>query len=245
MKSKSEYIPKLRKNFNNTSLSNKALFLFDEIEYILKRLDDHDIRNNGLVNALPYKDKIAKDNCSKNEAIESYIKENIPINGKIKIKFLPPLKGSEIMALMALFWLKKFYIQISPSNPHRNLEDFDFYFLASDATIRAIKFKEIENKWLVISTGKNIIKNSRANAIKDNAKNGAKKRHQANRLAKENTINKWIEFKQKQEEKGLTPSKNNFAEKIYKELEELHKKDPVNNKLYSLKTIRNNWLQGI
>lgn len=72
-----------------------------------------------------------------------------------------------------------------------------------------------------------------------------KVRHQESKKMKSLVIQRWHSYKKSEIEKGKTPSKTKFAQKIYNELDEAHKKSPTKNKRYEFKTIRNNWLQGI
>ena len=79
---------------------------------------------------------------------------------------------------------------------------------------------------------------------KEIKKKAADARHRENKRMKEMVINKWKSYKNQKLKEGKTPSKNAFAERIFKELQTANKKDS-NVKAYSLKTIRTNWLQGI
>lgn len=72
-----------------------------------------------------------------------------------------------------------------------------------------------------------------------------KVRHLESNKVKAMVIQKWHKYKQQKEEQGKKASKTDFAKRIYDELQKAHKQDPNKNKIYSLKTIRNNWLQGI
>lgn len=80
------------------------------------------------------------------------------------------------------------------------------------------------------------------NAIIEKA---TKARHLESNKVKSIVIQKWRKYKQQKEEQGKKASKTDFAKRIYDELQKAHKQNPNKNKIYSLKTIRNNWLQGI
>lgn len=76
-------------------------------------------------------------------------------------------------------------------------------------------------------------------------KKAVSSRHSESQKVKNLVIQRWHSYKQQAEQQGKIASKTVFAKKVFNELEEKHKKDPRKHKLYALKTIRNNWLQGV
>ena len=70
-------------------------------------------------------------------------------------------------------------------------------------------------------------------------------RHKDNKRVKSLVIQRWQNYKQQKLKQGKKPSKTAFSKRIFDELKKAHQENPNNNKSYSFKTIRNNWLQGV
>ncbi|OOF88321.1 hypothetical protein BKG94_07255 [Rodentibacter ratti] len=143
------------------------------------------------------------------------------------------IKDYHIMAVMALEYIDRF---INGDSLFGDGNKFDqqnlfraFWSFISSEQMKA-KY-EIEQ---LISKSK-----------RENAQKAAKARHKENHKIKDMVVSRWIKYLEQSKEKGIKISKTAFADKIFKELEKAHQKDPQKNKRYSVKTIRNNWLQGI
>ncbi|MDO9892714.1 hypothetical protein Q7473_00835 [Glaesserella parasuis] len=142
------------------------------------------------------------------------------------------IESYQIMAIMALEFIERFINGDSYfiDNSYKNQNSFRAFL----AFISAEKFKNnLDIVQIKIQSKKEI-------SIK-----ASKARHKDSNRMKEIVISKWKKYFELKKQKGQQASKNDFAKKIYEELKDAYKKDPENNKQYSLKTIRNNWLQGI
>ena len=141
------------------------------------------------------------------------------------------IKNYQIMAIMALDYIDRFingdsFFKNNSFNNDKQYQAFWIYIAAKD-----MKYSlEVETIKLDVQ--------------KEIKKKAADARHRENKRMKEIVINKWKSYKNQKLKEGKTPSKNAFAERIFKELQTANKKDS-NVKAYSLKTIRTNWLQGI
>ena len=141
------------------------------------------------------------------------------------------IKNYQIMAIMALDYIDRFingdsFFKDNSFNNDKQYQAFWIYIAAKD-----MKYSlEVETIKLDVQ--------------KEIKKKAADARHRENKRMKEMVINKWKSYKNQKLKEGKTPSKNAFAERIFKELQTANKKDS-NVKAYSLKTIRTNWLQGI
>ena len=141
------------------------------------------------------------------------------------------IKNYQIMAIMALDYIDRFingdsFFKDNSFNNDKQYQAFWIYIAAKD-----MKYSlEVETIKLDVQ--------------KEIKKKAADARHRENKRMKEIVINKWKSYKNQKLKEGKTPSKNAFAERIFKELQTANKKDS-NVKAYSLKTIRTNWLQGI
>lgn len=135
----------------------------------------------------------------------------------------------EIMAVQSIIYLEDFI------NQPTELIHLSNAFLSFRAAERIAT--EFEHKGELLT--------AEHKAKKSIVEKAIKVRHKESRKMKSLVIQRWHSYKKSEIEKGRTPSKTKFAQKIYNELDEAHKKSPTKNKHYEFKTIRNNWLQGI
>ena len=135
------------------------------------------------------------------------------------------MENYQIMAIMALEYIERFI-----NSNLRNQDAFRAFlaFISAERFKRELEAKEIKTQ-----------------SKKEMSEKASKSRHKENHRRKEVVISRWKNHLETKTKEGKQASKTSFSQKIFKELEEAHKKDPINNKLYSFKTIRNNWLQGI
>lgn len=171
-----------------------------------------------------------------NSLLENYLEERISCNRKLKIDFLGTKRASEIMGMMALYWLKKSYRVIGEGylkGKHKN--DFDswllhnkkqsdkFCFLACEAIIKAQKFKFLEKQMLISETGKYIISNTEKRVATQKSKLALDKRHKNNRAIKEQVISEFISQKNLNKDQFATENAKKYG--------------------YTIKTVRD-WLKG-
>ncbi|MEG9489610.1 hypothetical protein [Mannheimia indoligenes] len=135
----------------------------------------------------------------------------------------------EVMAVQALIYIKEL---IKSPNEIIHLSNAYLALRASEKLST-----EFEMKGELLAAEQKV-----RNSITEKA---IKVRHLESNKVKAMVIQKWHKYKQQKEEQGKKASKTDFAKRIYDELQKAHKQDPNKNKIYSLKTIRNNWLQGI
>lgn len=180
-----------------------------------------------------------------NELLFNHLQETIDNKGELKVQYLGNKKASEIMGLMALYWLKMACRKIDPGyligkhqndfdswiNHNKKLSD-DFSFLACEAIIKAQKFKVLERQILVSETGKELIKGAEIRALRKRAKQGSSARHKNTNEIKNKVIEEYQQEKIKYEESGKILSKNYFAKKMAEKYN------------LAFTTIRNNWLKG-
>lgn len=161
-----------------------------------------------------------------NSLLENYLEENVSCNRKIKIAFLGTKRASEIMGMMALYWLKKSYRVIGEGylkGKHKN--DFDgwlhhnkkqsdkFCFLACEAIIKAQKFKFLEKQILISETGKELIEASEKIALRKRGKEGVQARHKATNDIKNKILAEYDQMYLEALSKNKKPiSKDRFAE---------------------------------
>ncbi|HHE3586536.1 TPA: hypothetical protein ACPDTQ_000752 [Pasteurella multocida] len=143
------------------------------------------------------------------------------------------IENYQIIAVMAIEYIERF-IEGDSFFGDGNKLDINNAFRALGALISSERMKGICELDKLISKSK-----------RETAQKAANARHIENNKMKEMVIGRWRKYQKQKLSEGKKPSKTIFAEKIFKELLQAHNKDPENNKSYSLKTIRNNWLQGI
>ncbi|MFZ7236936.1 hypothetical protein ACLSZ3_02585 [Avibacterium gallinarum] len=162
------------------------------------------------------------------DTLEWLLKTNFRDNGLVE-----GIEKYQIMSVMVLEYMERFINGDSLFGDGNKLDQNNL-FRAFFSFISSQKIKAEYDLNRLVDKSK-----------RDIAQKAAKARHKENREIKNMVISRWKKYQENLKESGKTISKTAFANKIFKELEKAHQKDPQKNKLYSIKTIRNNWLQGI
>lgn len=168
-----------------------------------------------------------------NYLLEKYLQENVQKTKKITIHFLGVKKSSQIMGLLAFYWLKQATKAINSkrNNPQERFNNY--FFLSCEAILKAQKFKFSEKQDLIVGTGKKLIETSEKRALTNRSKKALEVRHQRTNELKEQAINEYKTQSEHYKKLGKVLSKNGFAQKFALAHE------------LKYDTVRHRWLQGI